>query len=167
MFRPDGTLDHVCATAPDDFPDGISPSSLTVTDTGEVYVDKVHFAADGTRLERSRQEVDPISQERYAQRGSDRFWIVGYKALYLIETDGALVRKIERTPDGQWLRGLDCAAVRAHAGETTTDLRQRGDRRYQVEIAYGCDVTRVLVRDQDGRVGNAAGPQLDCCRDGA
>ena len=63
-------------------------------------------------------------------------------------------------------QGLDCAAVRAHAGETTTDLRQRGDRRYQVQIAYGCDETRVLVRDQDGRVGNAAGPQLDCCRDG-
>jgi len=63
-------------------------------------------------------------------------------------------------------QGLDCAAVRAHAGETTTDLRQRGDRRYQVQIAYGCDETRVLVRDQDGRVGNAAGPQLACCRDG-
>jgi hypothetical protein len=62
--------------------------------------------------------------------------------------------------------GLDCTAVRAHAGTTTTDLRQRGDRHYRVEIAYGCTETRVIVRDEDGRIGTAGGPQLDCCRDG-
>ena len=59
--------------------------------------------------------------------------------------------------------GLDCEAVRAHAGKTTTDLRQRGDRRYQVLIAYGCDVTRVVVQAADGRIGTAAGPRPECC----
>ena len=63
--------------------------------------------------------------------------------------------------------GLDCAAVRANAGKTTTDLRQRGDRHYQVAITYGCAETRVLVRDEDGRVGSTAGPELDCCQDGS
>src|SRR5207244_3897431 len=31
---------------------------------------------------------------------------------------------------------LDCDAVRAHAGTTTSEVRQRGERLYQVEIAY-------------------------------
>jgi hypothetical protein len=60
-------------------------------------------------------------------------------------------------------QGLDCAAVRAHAGQTTTDLRQRGDRHYHVRIAYGCALTRVVVRAEDGRLGTAAGPRLGCC----
>jgi hypothetical protein len=64
------------------------------------------------------------------------------------------------------LDGLDCDAVRAHAGETTTDMRQRGDRRYEVHIAYGCALTRVLVRAEDGRIGAVEGPQLECCRQG-
>jgi hypothetical protein len=61
---------------------------------------------------------------------------------------------------------LNCDAVRAHAGTTTTDLRQRGERRYEVRIAYGCALTRVLVRAEDGRIGKVAGPQLQCCREG-
>jgi len=63
--------------------------------------------------------------------------------------------------------GLDCDAVRAHAGTTTTDLRQRGERRYEVRIAYGCALTQVLVRAEDGRIGTVAGPQLQCCREGS
>jgi len=61
---------------------------------------------------------------------------------------------------------LDCDAVRAHAGTTTTDLRQRGERRYQVQIAYGCASTRVRVQAEDGRIGTMVGPQLRCCREG-
>src|SRR2546429_7619275 len=62
---------------------------------------------------------------------------------------------------------LDCDAVRAHAGTTTTDVRQRGERRYEVRIAYGCSLTRVAVRAEDGRIGTVAGPQLRCCREGS
>ena len=61
------------------------------------------------------------------------------------------------------LEGVDCDAVRAHAGQTTTDVRQRGDRRYEVAIAYACPVVRVVVRAEDGRVGTAAMPRPDCC----
>jgi hypothetical protein len=64
------------------------------------------------------------------------------------------------------LDGLDCDAVRANAGRTTTDVRVRGERRYRVRIAYGCDVTRVLVVAEDGRVGTAAAPRTECCREG-
>jgi len=63
-------------------------------------------------------------------------------------------------------QNLDCATVRAKDGQTTTDLRQQGERRYQVRIAYGCALTRVSVRAEDGRSGAAAGSQLACCREG-
>ena len=59
--------------------------------------------------------------------------------------------------------GLDCTAVRANDGKTTDDVRQRGERRYQVRIAWGCEQTRVLVRAEDGRMGAAAGSQRACC----
>ena len=59
--------------------------------------------------------------------------------------------------------GLDCDAVRSHAGQTTTDLRQHGDQRYQVQIAYGCEVTRVVVQAADGRIGTAVGARPECC----
>jgi len=59
--------------------------------------------------------------------------------------------------------GLDCDAVRTNDGKTTDDVRQRGERRYHVRIAWGCAETRVLVQAEDGRMGAAAGPQLACC----
>src|SRR5205809_314468 len=65
------------------------------------------------------------------------------------------------------LAGVDCEEVRANEGKTMTDLRQRGERRYRVEITYGCDITRVLVQAEDGRIGTAAEPQPACCRKGS
>lgn len=62
--------------------------------------------------------------------------------------------------------GLACDAVRAHAGQTTTDVRERGDRTYGVTISWGCDVTRVLVHAEDGRIGTAVGARPDCCPPG-
>jgi hypothetical protein len=80
--------------------------------------------------------------------------------------------KLSVSPEAQAVadvvyQGLDCAAVRANAGQTTTDLRQQGDRRYLVRITYGCALTRVTVRAEDGRMGAAAGTQLACCREGS
>jgi len=111
VFRPSGVLQHVCAAAPDDFEDGLTLTPLTVTDAGEVQLGDVHFAADGTRLRRGGLSIDPVSQECYAQRGSDRIWMVGYEALHLLDRTGKLVRKLERTPDDKWLRNLDRAGV--------------------------------------------------------
>jgi hypothetical protein len=65
------------------------------------------------------------------------------------------------------LAGLDCDSVRANAGHTTTDTRQRGERRYEVRIAYDCALTRVIVRAEDGRIGTAAEPRALCCADPA
>jgi hypothetical protein len=81
-----------------------------------------------------------------------------------------LVREEARTfsPEAQEvaqfvLQTLDCEAIRTKGGETTTDLRQSGERRFQVQITYGCELTRVVVRAEDGRLGTAAGPREECC----
>jgi len=58
---------------------------------------------------------------------------------------------------------LDCDTVRAKAGTTTTDVRQRGDRRYDVTILHGCALTVVLVRTEADAYGTAAGPRTECC----
>src|SRR5579884_2743575 len=58
---------------------------------------------------------------------------------------------------------LDCATIRAHLGETTTDVRQGGARRYTVRIVYGCPQVRVIVADEDGRVATWAGAREECC----
>lgn len=63
------------------------------------------------------------------------------------------------------LADLDCDTIRARDGQTSTDIRQRGTIKYQVEIAYGCAATRVMVRAEDGRLGTAVEPRGECCAD--
>jgi hypothetical protein len=63
------------------------------------------------------------------------------------------------------LDGIDCDTLRARSGETTTDLRQRGDRTYHVTIRWRCSDVLVEVRDEDGKMGVARGPRLECCPD--
>ena len=58
---------------------------------------------------------------------------------------------------------LDCATIRAHRGETTTDVRQGGARRYTVRIVYDCPQVRVIVADEDGRVATWTGGRGECC----
>lgn len=61
------------------------------------------------------------------------------------------------------LAGIDCEALAHASAPTTTDLRQRGERRYEVHIRWDCHDVQVLVRDPDGRVGTARAPRLECC----
>jgi hypothetical protein len=59
--------------------------------------------------------------------------------------------------------GLDCETIRARAGNTTRDLRERADRRYVVEIRYDCRDTQVIVKDPDGRLGQYRAAREECC----
>ena len=58
---------------------------------------------------------------------------------------------------------IDCDQIRAKAGTTTTDVRQRGDRRYDVMIRWDCADLRIIVRDPDGKAGTARTPRPECC----
>jgi hypothetical protein len=64
---------------------------------------------------------------------------------------------------GVVLEGIDCPTLRDREGQTTSDLRQRGDRRYHVTIRWRCADVQVEVRAEDGRLGVARGPRLECC----
>ncbi len=64
------------------------------------------------------------------------------------------------------LGGIDCATLRARDGQTTTDLRQRGERRYHVTIRWRCTDLQVEVLAEDGRLGVARAPRLECCAAG-
>lgn len=58
---------------------------------------------------------------------------------------------------------IQCEEIRAKAGTTTTDVRQRGDRRYDVMIRWDCTDLRIVVRDPDGKAGTARTPRPECC----
>jgi len=63
----------------------------------------------------------------------------------------------------QVMAGLDCDTIRAREGQTSEDLRQRGDARYLVNVAYGCRQTRIEVRTEDGKAGSFALARPECC----
>jgi hypothetical protein len=62
--------------------------------------------------------------------------------------------------------GIGCEELRAKAGTSTSDVRQRGERRYDVSITWSCADLRVLVRDPDGRLGTARDSRPECCPEG-
>lgn len=94
--------------------------------------------------------------------------MVGFVWIYreLIRLERATISADATAVAREILESVDCDAIRGAAAPTTTDLRQRGDRRYQVEITWDCRDVRVRVRDPDGRLGTARAPKLECC-DGA
>lgn len=61
------------------------------------------------------------------------------------------------------LASLDCDSVRTKAGTTTTDLRKRGERTFEVAITWGCELTRVVVRGDDERLGVGTAARPECC----
>jgi len=71
---------------------------------------------------------------------------------------------VEAHEVAQFIHGtIDCDAIDEHRGSITRDVRQRKDRRYDVEIRYNCHDTQVVVRDPDGRLGQFRGPKQECC----
>lgn len=61
------------------------------------------------------------------------------------------------------LAGVDRDQLRARQGTSTSDVRQRGDRRYDVSIDWDCRDVRVIVRDPDGKLGTACDVRPECC----
>lgn len=61
------------------------------------------------------------------------------------------------------LEGVDCDAVRSNTGKSKQDVRRRGEQTYGVEVVYDCQLVRVLVQAEDGRVATAAAPRPECC----
>ena len=68
----------------------------------------------------------------------------------------------------QVFASIDCAQIRAKQGTETTDLRERADgQRFHVHVRWDCRAVRIYVQDQDGRLGQYAGPRDECCEESA
>jgi sugar lactone lactonase YvrE len=117
VFDATGERLRVCRPRPEDFDGELSLPSLTVNDAGEVFLAEdgsmgfVRFDPSGERHGIARLALDQVSQDWYAQPGTGRTWVVGYEALFLVESDRSVVRSIVRAPDGTWLREMGPAGV--------------------------------------------------------
>jgi hypothetical protein len=115
VFAPDGQRLHVCEPEAQDFEKELMLPSLSVDDSGDVLVDGLGFAADGTRLGFLAWPKAGLrlgsSPDFHARRGAKGAWVVGYEQLHLVAADGTIERTIERGSDGSWLRELGTAAV--------------------------------------------------------
>lgn len=113
VFRPDGSLERVLRPEPEDF-DGKELrlfSSLSVSGTGEVLLRNLRFAADGSRIGKLPLESKTFGPRLQAQPGSGLLWVEKYDSVELARLDGQVLRRIERTPSGQWLRGISALGV--------------------------------------------------------
>lgn len=115
VFTPDGRRLHVCRPDVGDFESELMLPSLSVDDSGDVLVDGLSFAADGTRIgflawPKAGLQLGS-SPDFHARRGTKGAWVVGYEQLLLVTADGTIERTIERASDGSWLRELGTAAV--------------------------------------------------------
>jgi len=86
-------------------------------------------------------------------------WAFGELLRLERETFSAEAREVAE----QVMAGLDCDTIRAHEGRSSEDLRQRGDAKYLVSVAYGCRRTRVEVRTEDGKAGSFELERPECC----
>jgi len=47
--------------------------------------------------------VDEVSQAWLSQAGTTNRWLLGYRRAYLVDANANILRRLERTADGQWL----------------------------------------------------------------
>jgi hypothetical protein len=148
VFTPEGRRLHVCRPAPKDFDEELSLPSLSVNDSGEVLLDGLAFAADGTRIGFGRWPEAGYKPDFHARRAAEGAWVVAYEELLLVARDGKLVRKIERAPDGNWLRDLGPGAVAPDGSfALATDLLQRENPALHL-YSSGGDPVRTFVPPQ-------------------
>jgi hypothetical protein len=114
VFDRDGQRLRVLKPAVGDYTGTPYDPSLTVTENGDVYVarkgtgdeslDFLHYGPDGRRIGVVSLLLDgEVSQDWYAQPGGNNRLIVGYDNAYRVDAKGAVLRKLERSADGQWL----------------------------------------------------------------
>ncbi len=118
QFAPDGSLVQICRPAVGDYDGYASLPSMTVTDTGEIYVHRqdgktefLHYDADCKRLGVMTLAVDALSQDWLAQAGTGNRWVVGYEEITRVDERGTVLNRISRSHNGRWLVSPHFAAA--------------------------------------------------------
>jgi sugar lactone lactonase YvrE len=118
VFDSAGRHLYVCRPEPTDFRGLINLYEVSVAETGEVYLTEpdgprgvLRFSPEGKRLGFERFGLDPIREQWHFQPGGKCRWILGLDKIWLVEGKNAILRTIERRPDGRWLQYLAGGAV--------------------------------------------------------
>jgi hypothetical protein len=109
-----GTPHHVDRPDIGDYPGELHFASLAISDSGEVLVtrrdfsggspsDFLHYDSKGTRIGVESLALDQVSQTWIAQPGSSNRWVIGYTRAYLVSDRNAVLRRLDRAANGQWL----------------------------------------------------------------
>jgi sugar lactone lactonase YvrE len=123
VFDRNGKPLHVCRPQMNDHDGELSLPSLTVADSGDVYIERndlgtgpdeyLHYRPDGARAGIVSIKLDEVSQDWVAQPGGTNRWILGYENVYLVDAAGSILRRSERTADRQWWASPGPASVAA------------------------------------------------------
>jgi DNA-binding beta-propeller fold protein YncE len=118
VFDTAGRRLAVCHPDPHDYAGEMRGTSLTIADSGDVFVERddrrhdfVHYAADCRRVGVERADLDEVAQHWHAVPGSSRRWIVAYQHLYLVDAQNSVKRSFARTADGHWVEAPGAAAI--------------------------------------------------------
>jgi hypothetical protein len=114
VFNENGELQHVCRPSATDYKGHLSSPSLTVADSGDVFVthnslamdarpDFLHYDAQGQRVGVENVSLDEVDQSWLSQTGTTNRWVLGYRRAYLVNSSAAVLRRLDRTADGQWV----------------------------------------------------------------
>ena len=120
VFDRNGEALRVCHALPSDLK-SVSDGQVTVAFDGSVFVKHeltgdasyVAFDARCKRIGRKRHDVDDVSPSWLFHPNAARRWVLGYKNVYLTGAAGEILRRIERSPEGDWLQSPEPAGVAA------------------------------------------------------
>lgn len=122
VFAGNGKRLRVLKPAIGDYTGNLGDRSMTVTANGDVYIarrgsgddglDFLQYSASGQRVGVVSLSLDDeVSQDWHAQPGGTNRLIVGYDNVYRVDEQDAILRRIERSADGQWLDKPSLASV--------------------------------------------------------
>lgn len=114
VFNENGELKHVCRPNVSDYKGHLSSPSLTVSDSGDVFIthngvamdtrpDFLHYDAQGRRVGMEQVPLDEVDQSWLSQTGTTNRWVLGYQRAYLVDSSPKVLRRLDRTADGQWV----------------------------------------------------------------
>lgn len=91
-------------------------NSLSATNRGDIFIEQepgskldfvvsmIHFDHQGQRRAVIRPDVDSIARIWMSQPDGQAHWLLGDSGLYLVDTQGSVLKAIERGAAGHWLR---------------------------------------------------------------
>lgn len=120
VFGTDGVLLRTCTPEPTDFASGAGIGSITIDGEGGVYyltdshanrAGYLHFSQDCRRIGFEPLRIDRVREQWLFKPGTRERWVLGYRAIHLLDEHGDTLRSIERRPDGNWIEHVQEGAV--------------------------------------------------------